>query len=87
MNKQPQIWTRPLGENADVNKIEDDVAVDSGNISFSKLFGKITAVPLEEGGIAPEREDFNALFKLLGELHTTSCMVVFITMQIILIMK
>jgi hypothetical protein len=68
MNKQPQIWTRPLGENADVNKIEDDVAVDSGNISFSKLFGKITAVPLEEGGIAPEREDFNALFKLLGEV-------------------
>lgn len=68
MNKQPQIWTRPLGENADVNKIEDDVAVDSGNISFSKLFGRITAVPLEEGGIAPEREDFNALFKLLGEV-------------------
>lgn len=68
MSKQPQIWTRPLGENADVNKIEDDVAVDSGNVSFAKLFGRITAVPLEEGGIAPEREDFNALFKLLGEV-------------------
>jgi hypothetical protein len=68
MSKQPQIWTRPLGENADVNKIEDDVAVDSGNVSFAKLFGKITAVPLEEGGVAPEREDFNALFKLLGEV-------------------
>ena len=68
MNKQPQIWTRLLGENADVNKIADNVPDDSGNVSFAKLFGKITAVPLEEGGVAPEREDFNALFKLLGEV-------------------
>ena len=68
MNKQPQIWTRLLGENADVNKIADNVPDDSGNVSFAKLFGRITAVPLEEGGIAPEREDFNALFKLLGEV-------------------
>nr|DAI16273.1 MAG TPA: tail collar fiber protein [Caudoviricetes sp.] len=68
MNKQPQIWTRLLGENADVNKIADNVPDDSGNVSFAKLFGKITAVPLEKGGIAPEREDFNALFKLLGEV-------------------
>ena len=68
MNKQPQIWTRLLGENADVNKIADNVPDDSGNVSFAKLFGKITAVPLEKGGVAPEREDFNALFKLLGEV-------------------
>lgn len=41
MSKQPQIWTRPLGENADVNKIEDDVAVDSGNVSLQNYLEKL----------------------------------------------
>lgn len=65
--KQPEFFPSPLGENADVNTISESTDNSKGNASFNSLFPLITQVPLNAGGIAPSRLDFNGLFKLLGD--------------------
>lgn len=64
---QPAQWTHALGNNADVSTLPDDTAGTTGLASLQKLFQLINQTPLAAGGVAPSREDFNALFKLLGE--------------------
>jgi microcystin-dependent protein len=64
---EPTQWEHPLGNNADVATLPDDTSGTSGRASLQKLFQLINQTPLEAGGIAPEREDFNALFKVLGD--------------------
>ena len=64
---EPQKWTATLGSTADVNAIPATTPSGSGRASFSGLFPPVTQLPLDQGGIAPERGDFNALFKYLGE--------------------
>ena len=64
---EPQKWSATLGANADVNSLPATTPAGSGRASTSGLFPQITQKPLDEGGIAPERGDFNALFKYLGE--------------------
>ena len=64
---EPQKWTATLGITADVNAIPATTPSGSGRASFSGLFPPVTQLPLDQGGIAPERGDFNALFKYLGE--------------------
>jgi len=64
---EPQKWTATLGSTADVNAIPATTPSGSGRVSFSGLFPPVTQLPLDQGGIAPERGDFNALFKYLGE--------------------
>jgi len=64
---EPQKWTATLGSMADVNAIPATTPSGSGRASFSGLFPPVTQLPLDQGGIAPERGDFNALFKYLGE--------------------
>ena len=64
---EPQKWTATLGNTADVNAIPETTPSGSGRASFSGLFPPVTQLPLDQGGIAPERGDFNALFKYLGE--------------------
>ena len=64
---EPQKWTATLGSTADVNTIPATTPSGSGRASFSGLFPPVTQLPLDQGGIAPERGDFNALFKYLGE--------------------
>ena len=64
---QPTQWTHALGNNADVSTLPDDTAGTTGLASLQKLFQLINQTPLAAGGVAPSREDFNALFKLLGE--------------------
>lgn len=64
---EPTQWTHPLGNNADVATLPDDTPGTSGRASLQKLFQLINQTPLEAGGIAPSREDFNALFKFLGD--------------------
>ena len=63
----PQKWAATLGSTADVNAIPATTPSGSGRASFSGLFPPVTQLPLDQGGIAPERGDFNALFKYLGE--------------------
>lgn len=64
---EPQKWTATLGSTADVNVLPATTPTGSGRASTSGLFPPITQLPLDQGGIAPERGDFNALFKYLGE--------------------
>ena len=64
---EPQKWTATLGSTADVNALPATTPSGSGRASFSGLFPPVTQLPLDQGGIAPERGDFNALFKYLGE--------------------
>ena len=64
---EPQKWAATLGSTADVNAIPATTPSGSGRASFSGLFPPVSQLPLDQGGIAPERGDFNALFKYLGE--------------------
>lgn len=64
---EPTLWTHALGNNADVSTLPDDTSGTTGLASLQKLFQLINQTPLEAGGIAPSREDFNALFKVLGD--------------------
>ena len=64
---EPQKWTATLGSTADVNSLPATTPAGSGRASTSGLFPPVTQLPLDQGGIAPERGDFNALFKYLGE--------------------
>ena len=64
---EPQKWAATLGNTADVNAIPATTPSGSGRASTSGLFPPVTQLPLDQGGIAPERGDFNALFKYLGE--------------------
>ena len=64
---EPQKWAATLGASADVNTLPATTPSGSGRASFSGLFPSVTQLPLDQGGIAPERGDFNALFKYLGE--------------------
>lgn len=64
---EPQKWSTTLGASADVNVLPATTPSGSGRASTSGLFPPVTQLPLDQGGIAPERGDFNALFKYLGE--------------------
>ena len=64
---EPQKWAATLGSTADVNALPATTPAGSGRASTSGLFPPVTQLPLDQGGIAPERGDFNALFKYLGE--------------------
>ena len=64
---EPQKWAATLGNTADVNTLPETTPSGSGRASTSGLFPPVTQLPLDQGGIAPERGDFNALFKYLGE--------------------
>ena len=64
---EPQKWAATLGSTADVNALPTTTPAGSGRASTSGLFPPVTQLPLDQGGIAPERGDFNALFKYLGE--------------------
>ena len=64
---EPQKWSATLGASADVNSLPATTPAGSGRASTSGLFPQVTQKPLDEGGIAPERADFNALFKMLGD--------------------
>lgn len=65
--QEPTQWDHELGNNADVSSLPDDTSATTGVASLQKLFQVINQTPLEAGGVAPDREDFNALFKILGD--------------------
>lgn len=65
--KEPAQWGHALGSKADVRPLPDDTSATTGLASLQKLFQMINQIPLDVGGVAPGRLDFNALFKLLGD--------------------
>lgn len=63
----PPFLSNVLGYAADVSVIPDTTPSGSGVFSYQSAFPQITAIPLTAGGVAPMREDFNAVFKLLSQ--------------------
>lgn len=63
---EPTKWTKQLVNSGDANTIPDDTTAGTGDFSFEEGFPQITQIPLGAGGIAPDRKDFNGVFKLLG---------------------
>ncbi len=63
---EPTKWTKSLVNSGDANAIPNDTTAGTGEFSFEEGFPQITQVPLGAGGIAPDRKDFNGVFKLLG---------------------
>lgn len=64
---EPTQWSHALGSKADVRQLPDDTSATTGLASLQKLFQMINQIPLDAGGVAPDRLDFNALFKILGD--------------------
>ena len=64
---EPTQWDTSLVVNGDTNVIPQSTPAGSGALSFDDGFPQITQVPLGAGGIAPDRKDFNAVMKLLGD--------------------
>ena len=64
---EPKKWAVELGATADVNEIPETTDIESGLASMTALFPQLTALPLDAGGRAPQREDFNGLYKLIGQ--------------------
>ncbi len=56
-----------LGYGADISTIPATTPSGSGAFSYQSGFPAITAIPLTAGGIAPSREDFNAVIKLMSQ--------------------
>ena len=63
----PPFLSNVLGYAADVSVIPGTTPSGSGAFSYQSAFPQITAIPLTAGGVAPMREDFNAVFKLLSQ--------------------
>lgn len=63
----PPLLSNVLGYAADVSVIPGTTPSGSGAFSYQSAFPQITSIPLTAGGVAPMREDFNAVFKLLSQ--------------------
>jgi hypothetical protein len=66
MANNPTLLTRPLAEDAQKNTIPDTTGSTTGLFSQQYGWQSINALPLQAGGKAVKREDFNGVFNLLG---------------------
>ena len=64
---EPSKWQTSLVNSGDANTIPQSTPAGTGEASFEDGFPQITQVPIGAGGIAPDRKDFNGLFKVLGD--------------------
>ena len=64
---EPTKWQTSLVNSGDANTIPQNTPVGTGEASFEDGFPQITQVPIGAGGQAPDRKDFNGLFKVLGD--------------------
>ena len=54
-SSEPSKWATALGASADVNVIPATTPAGTGLASMASIFPAITQVPIDSGGIAPER--------------------------------
>lgn len=66
MANNPTLLTRPLAEDGQMNTIPDTTDATSGLFSQQYGWQSINSLPLQAGGKAVKREDFNGAFNLLG---------------------
>jgi hypothetical protein len=59
----------PIADSGDVRNIPEQTPTGSNQLSFQSGFPSITSIPLTAGGVPPQREDFNAAYKILSQ-HT-----------------
>lgn len=64
---QPPMLLGVIGGDADVLPIKASTTTGTGELSYQSGWPAITALPLEAGGVAPQREYFNAVNKLLSQ--------------------
>ena len=64
---EPAKWQTSLVNSGDANTIPQNTPAGTGEASFEDGFPPITQVPIGAGGQAPDRKDFNGLFKILGD--------------------
>lgn len=64
---EPTKWQTSLVNSGDANVIPQSTPAGTGEASFEEGFPQITQIPLSAGGQAPDRKDFNGLFKVLGD--------------------
>ena len=65
----PPVLESPIGTSADVFAIPSQTDSGSGALSYRDGWPAITGISLKAGGLAPQREYFNAVNKLLSQ-HT-----------------
>ena len=64
---EPTKWQTSLVNSGDANTIPQNTPAGTGEASFEEGFPQITQIPIGAGGIAPDRKDFNGIFKLLAD--------------------
>lgn len=63
----PTLITTPFAENGDKNIIPESVGANPQNATMQAGFPPITQQKISEGGIPPERNDFNGMFNLVTQ--------------------
>lgn len=63
----PTLITTPFAENGDKNTIPESVGAEPQNATMQAGFPPITQQKISEGGIPPERNDFNGMFNLVTQ--------------------
>ena len=63
----PTLITTPFAENGDKNIIPESVGSNPQNATMQAGFPPITQQKISEGGIPPERNDFNGILNLYGQ--------------------
>lgn len=63
----PPFLPSVLGQNADVRDIPEENSTPTGQLNYKSGYPPETALPPQAGGIAPMREDFNAVNKLFSQ--------------------
>lgn len=64
----PTLLTIPLAQNGDKNIIPATASASSGVFSQEKGWQNINSLPVQQGGIAPDRLDFNGAFNLISKI-------------------
>ena len=61
---QPKLITTPFAESGSRNDIPESGASEPQRATMQTGWPAITARPISEGGIPPEKDDFNGMFHL-----------------------
>lgn len=65
--EKPQTILTPFCYAGDTRNIPVTTPTGTNQFSYEAGFPPLTSTPLQSGGVPPERQDFNAAFKLLSE--------------------
>lgn len=64
----PTLLTSPIAENGDKNVIPASTGATTGLLDQEHGFQQINELPLQAGGLPPQRKDFNGVFNLLSKI-------------------